>query len=108
MIISDPQANDIDPSYLLKKFNELMPSDGEVEIVTMDAYDMVAQAVYEDCEGDEDVRINGVSTDFKCFKEYAETCDVLLVMTSKLRDGLTEALINAFNHYNSPNNVYTF
>ena len=106
MIVNDPSRKNDDPTYLLERFGYLL--DETAEIITLYGHDDVAYIVNEEYEEDEGIRFKTVSEDFHNFKEYAQTCDYLLIMPSALIDGITGALINAFTRYNSVDNIYTF
>ena len=113
MIVNDPSRKDDDPTYLLEKFDQLTSGCGfdSVEILTLRDHEESSDIVFEDYEQWTHNRIRDyrcVSEDFHNFKEYAQTCDYLLVMPNGLIDGIPGALINAFNRYNQPTNVYTF
>ena len=109
MIVNDPSRKNDDPTYLLDRLGYLSTlMDESVRVMAIYGYDDVAIIVDEIYGEDEGFRYTSVSEDFRCFKEYAQTCDYLLIMPDALQEGITGALIRAFTRYNDINNIFTF
>ena len=109
MIVNDPTRKNDDPTYLLEKFDILTSNDLNVVILSLEQHDTISDDVEVNFRGEfENFTVKRVSEDFHNFKEYAQTCDYLLIMPNALIDGITGALINAFTRYNSVDNIFTF